>query len=356
MHRIWIRLVAVFALIFGLAVSVQAAPAQQQSSAPGISEFTSSATMVDRTALASRKALIPVRWVAVNRPNNSNLVFEQLLPDGRVMNVELPRQNPIVATAGEGVVQPFPPGGDATTVTFQVRLVDLGNGTTYGLKQLTLPIGDVPPPNLSIRSFSTPATEVIRAQLNARTARVPVSWQVDNRPDGSNLVFEQVLEDGSVVNVELPRQNPIVPSSGQGVAAPIAPKNAATTSITLRLSVAMLSSGTVLATKEITLPIKDAQVQIPVISVFSTTATDVNRGQLSSKTARVPVAWQVDNRPNNSNLVFEQVLSDNSVVNVELPRSNPFVASSGVGVAAPVLPGGSATSIQLRVRLVDLGT
>jgi hypothetical protein len=114
-----------------------------------------------------------------------------------------------------------------------------------------------------IRIFTTSAASVDAASLANRSARIPVSWAVDNRPDGSNLVFEQRLDDNSIVNVELPRSIPFVSSSGNGTAAPYAPKNAATTSITLTLRVVNLSTQATLAQAEITLPISGQNVPNP---------------------------------------------------------------------------------------------
>jgi len=348
-------LILMLAIIILLPAIAQAAPAAQ--AAPSITTFTSSATVVDRAQLANRSARIPVSWVTANRPNSANLVFEQILPDGRIMNVELPRDNPYVASSGNGVVAPFPPGEGVTSVTFRVSLIDFVKITVYDKKEITIPIGDAPVPTPTIDSFTANATSISRIALTNKTARIPVSWSVSTRPENSNLVFEQVFEDNSVINVELPRQNPIVPSQGLGVAAPSAPKNAATTSITLRLRLVNLSTNATITQKDITVPIDDTPAPTPTITIFSTTATAVNLAQLTNKTARVPVSWNVTNRPDGSNLVFEQVLEDNSIVNVELPRQNPFVSSSGDGVAAPVAPKNTATtSITLRVRLVNLST
>lgn len=345
------RLVAVITLALLLIASVaQAAPFSQ--SAPTITDFGTSANGVDRTQLANRSARIPVRWDTANRPAGSNLIFEQVLPDGRVMNVELPRDNPLVPDRGQGVVQPFPPGDVVNEVVLRVRLVTIARGTVLDERSITLPIlAAAPPPEPAIRTWTAIATSVNRAALSDSSARIPVEFAVDNRPTGSNLAFEQVLPDGRIVNVELPRTDPIVPSSGRGVVAPIDPGSSAT-NITLRLSVFAIGAGTVFTQQQLTLPI--AEQATPVIRTFSTTATGVDRGGLISRTARIPVTFAVDNRPAGTNLVFEQVLPNNQVVNVELPRQNPIIPSSGQGTVAPVDPGTSATSILLRLRLIEV--
>ena len=95
-----------------------------------------------------------------------------------------------------------------------MRLVDLVNSRVYDQRDLLVTISEEGPPQASIRTFTADADSVNETQLESGTVRIPVSWAVDSRPDNSNLVFEQVLDDGSVVNVELPRTNPIIPSSG----------------------------------------------------------------------------------------------------------------------------------------------
>src|SRR4029078_6184556 len=76
--------------------STLANAAQQSSTAPGITSFTSSVTTLEAAALAGRNIRVPVAWPTANRPTTANLVFEQPLADGRVMNVELPRSESYV--------------------------------------------------------------------------------------------------------------------------------------------------------------------------------------------------------------------------------------------------------------------
>jgi hypothetical protein len=210
-----------------------------------------------------------------------------------------------------------------------------------------------------ITSFSTSYTSIGRDALTNRTARIPVSWATVNRPLSANLYFEQVLPDNSTINVELPRLNPYVASSGQGIAAPILPGGNATT-IRLRVTLKNLFNNAVLDTAEITLPIVNGSGgagtgDIPSLTVFEVPAgTTISQAELNAQTARIPVRWTAINRPITAHLIFEQVLTNGTVVNVELPRPFLWVNSSDRGTVAPVAPGGNATSLTLRVRLVDL--
>src|SRR4051812_10652501 len=98
-----IFLLAACFLLIGWGSTLANAAEQSSTAAPGITSFTSSVTSLDATALAGRNIRIPVAWATANRPNTANLVFEQPLPDGRVMNVELPREDSFVPSSGVGV-------------------------------------------------------------------------------------------------------------------------------------------------------------------------------------------------------------------------------------------------------------
>ncbi|HEX2909057.1 MAG TPA: hypothetical protein VHO69_19445, partial [Phototrophicaceae bacterium] len=133
-------------LVFIVLPGWAALAAPEQQAQPAISAFTTTATLVDRTQLAAKTARIPVAWATTNRPSTANLVFEQVLADGNIVNVELPRDNPWVASSGNGVVAPIAPGGTATQVVFRLRLIDLLTQNTLAQRDLTLPVGDAPTP------------------------------------------------------------------------------------------------------------------------------------------------------------------------------------------------------------------
>ena len=176
-----------------LTIPIDSAPVQDAE----ITSFSTTAESVNATALANGTVRVPVSWATDNRPLDSNLVFEQVLDDGSVENVELPRTNPIVPSSGVGTMAPVPPGGDATEIQLQVRLIDISTGTEYDKREITLPIESVPVAEAEITSFSTTAENVNAAALENGSARIPVTWATDNRPANSNLVFEQVLEDAA---------------------------------------------------------------------------------------------------------------------------------------------------------------
>lgn len=354
-------LALVFSMLLLSAPFVSAAPpAQTAGGEPAILSFTTPLTSVDRSALGQRTARVPVSWDTANRPFIANLIFDQVMPDGSAVNVELPRPLPWVASTGNGMAAPILPEGQPTEITLRMRMVNMLTREVYAEKTIKLPIGTGggTSPNIgdraTITSFTTTSTFLNKAELTAGTARAPVAWSVANRPVTANLYFEQVMPDGSAINVELPRENPWVASSGLGVAAPKLPAQNAT-SVLLRVRLIDLMDGRLYDQRTLTLPVIEGTSLPPAITSFTAGATSVDVNQLAARTARIPVSWTVENRPENTNLVFEQVFSDGRTVNVELPRSNPWVPSTGNGVAAPVLEIG-ATNVTLRVRLINLTT
>lgn len=333
-------------------------PGSDAGSVPHITSFVSTASTVAHSQIVNQAATLPVQWNVRNRPVTSNLVFEQIIGPETIINIEAPRATPWVASSGSGVLIPqLPASGD--TINLRLRLVDLFTGRVYDQQFASVTISEPatatpPPPTPSpvIRSFTTSTPSVRAADLQQRSARVNVNWRVDNRPANSNLQFNQELPNGSLVNVELPRTTPIIPNSGSGTLAPIWPGGNAT-AITLHVRIIDMTSGYEHTRQRISIPII-SEPQPPRIASFSTGVANVSAVALQNRTAQIPVTWSVVNRPTNSNLVFEQRLPNGTLVNVELPRPNPIVPSSGSGTVSPVWPGQNQSAIVLVLRLIDL--
>ncbi|WP_162909206.1 hypothetical protein [Aggregatilinea lenta] len=317
---------------------------------PAIVSFTSYGVEPTLANLEGGAARTPVEWSTANRPATANLVFEQVMPDGSAVSVELPRDDPWLPDSGSGELAPVAPGSDARSFTLRARLVDLVTGRVYDQREIVYAIGT--PADPEITSFSTTAPAVNADALANRSARVAVAWDVVSRPPNSNILFEQVMASGDSVNIELPRGDPTVPSSGTGVVAPILP-GGSLAEVTLRLRLIDLASGDTYAQRDLVIPITTEPLGDPEIVSFTATDATVNAGQMADGIARVQVYWQVNNRPDGSNLRFEQVLADGSSVNIELPRDDPQVPTAGAGQIAPVSPGGDASDVTLRLRLID---
>lgn len=325
---------------------------------PRITAFSTPAESVTRQALDARNARVLVAWATEDRPFIANLVFEQVLPDGDVINVELPRANPWVNSAGDGIAAPIlPPNSSETAITLQVRLINLLSGTEYDRRTLKLPIVDGDSASGSTEKpalvhFGAALPEPISsAALHAGTLRIPVSWQAVNRPVTATLVFEQRKHDGTWVNVELPRDTPWVNSADSGMVAPVVPGEKPD-DLLLRVRLVDLLLGRVYDQRELVLHLDTRIAADPVITLFSASYTSVDLGDLQAKTARIPVLWSVANRPPGTNLVFEQHLGDGVLRNVELPRDVPWVSSAGSGVVAPIEPGETMGHVELHLRLI----
>lgn len=107
---------------------------------PTVAAFTGSATEI--TPDASGVALVPVSWSVDGRTPTSYLAFDQILADGRLVPVDLPRMSLWVPSQGEGSVAPVVAPGE-TQVTLVLRVIDGVEGTTYDSRELTLPVAGV---------------------------------------------------------------------------------------------------------------------------------------------------------------------------------------------------------------------
>ncbi|MEO1286231.1 MAG: hypothetical protein AAFV93_00580 [Chloroflexota bacterium] len=319
-----------------------------------ITSFTTEYTNVARTGLASGTARIPVSWDTANRPLTANLVFEQILPDGSTVNVELPRPIQWVASRGNGIAAPILPEDNVDNIRLRVSLVSFFSDTIYDTRELVLNI--VGNANDSVRpalvdfvpAYNAP---INRSQLNNGTIRLPVSWQAINRQPWMNLVFEQVLADGTVVNIELPRSITWVNSSDRGVIAPIAVDDEIQ-DLVLRVRLVDFFQDYTYDYKYAYVPIQSGQSNSE-ITQFGTTRTSITRDAVNANQL-IDVNWAVSSRPDNTNLVFEQILPDGTWRNAELPRDVPIVASVGNGVLDPILPNQAVDELLFQVRLIDL--
>ncbi len=109
-------------------------------------EFSVDASTLEPTALAAGNARVTVSWTISNRPPTANPVFEQVLPGGDAVNVELPREFLWVQSSGTGAVAPVAPEtGD--TIQLRLRVVDMIDGTVYAEESATLPTSGVVAPD-----------------------------------------------------------------------------------------------------------------------------------------------------------------------------------------------------------------
>lgn len=331
-----------------------------QTARPAILRFMTSAEFVGYDALQAQSARIPVEWEVANRPIMSNLYFEQILPDGQAVNVELPRQIPWVASQGIGNTAPILPTG-AEEIVLQVTLKHLLNGRVYDTKEIRVRIvpglagadhtAIQPSPTILYFNVLNNNQPLNATDLDSGSLRLSVNWSVMNRPDNANLYFEQILPDGRAVNVELPRTVEWVNSSGEGVIAPVASSN--TTEIVLRLRLYDRVTRRDLDQMIVSVPVQryTGGVQIPY---FSATVNSLARSQVGQMP--LEIAWEVVNRPPNSNLVFEQILPNGQIRNAEFPRDVLLIPSQGYGTLNAILPSGNISELVFQLRIADVST
>lgn len=282
-------------LLLGILLMFSVGVVSAQTSTPQITTFTSHVNSVDRTQLSSGNTYVLVTWRVDNRPANTNLIFEQVLPDGTLLNIELPRLFWWVNSSGIGFVNLVYPGHDFNTITLRLSVINNARDV-LAYRELQIQIED----NLTrpkIDSFYANSVDgVSLAQLQRGEARIEVGWFASNRTQQMNLVFEQVLPNGRIINVELPRPNPWVNSEGLGITAPIYPGDGVA-HVHLQVRLYWFSSGETIDTRTIFVPIRE-HIQVvgptptlsttePVVNHFTVTPSLVNEGDV------ITVSWDV---------------------------------------------------------------
>ncbi|MBN1285265.1 MAG: hypothetical protein JXB47_07700 [Anaerolineae bacterium] len=358
------------AILLGLGAGVAGAhPARQDDGAlpPTIITFSADPGTVTVDEAESGQKPVELSWYTTGVTEAHRLEIQGY--DLDAWTPCLPDAGPLPAAGSSTIPVKHP--ADFGPPTYRLVIRDAA-GQIVDERILTIPYTAAPagigpvtggsaPPAPEIRHFAADVTSLDIDALREQPAPVTVSWQVDNRTPTSNLVFEQVLGDGRAVAVEKPRAHLWVPSEGQGSVALLAPDTAGAP-LTLRLRVIDLVNGEVLDEATLAIELIDASAGPGgeasdvmgggYILSFSTETETLDAKALEQGTARATVAWQVVNRPPDTDLVFEQILPDGGAIPVGLPGA----PSAGRGEIAPALPSGAAAALTLRLRLVDRAT
>ncbi len=109
-----------------------------------IDTFTSVDYAVDAIKLATHTETVTLNWEVGNRPANSNLYFEQILPDGRAINIELPRDFVEIPSSGRGTVAPLLPRGDTLSIQLRLRVADMSSGVNLTSALMDIPVVNHP--------------------------------------------------------------------------------------------------------------------------------------------------------------------------------------------------------------------
>jgi hypothetical protein len=238
---VWILIIA-----FALMIAVGGAAAQESPYIPAIVEFdaVTSGEPVTRSAVEDGAVTATLNWHIVNWSDDQTVLVEYL--QGNIWQPAWLTFEVVQPVGSREVVVQDPLNFGSPT--FRLTLSE--GRSVLEQRYLVIPFEE----NMSVPevTFTSPVTALDPEEILDTTA-VVVSWDVTNRPEGSQLVFDQVLPDGSQINVELARPRLFVPSSGTGAVQPRLPAGA--TDITFRLSVVDAISGDVYASAGLVIPL-----------------------------------------------------------------------------------------------------
>lgn len=149
-------------------------------------------------------------------------------------------------------------------ITFRLAIYDSQN-LVQSEQFLIIPYSSYNNQPPSIDLFSARQTSIDANALYYQGGTITLAWRVANRPVGTNLVFEQVLEDGTTASVELPRPQLWVASSGEGVVAPRLPDRAR--AFVLRIRLINVSTGQTLDQREVSIRVTGILLLTPTAVV-----------------------------------------------------------------------------------------
>ncbi|MBN2303901.1 MAG: PD40 domain-containing protein [Anaerolineae bacterium] len=205
--------------------------------------------------------------------------------------------------------------------------------------------GGFPP---TIFKFESDLAAISMDNLEAGTVSVTLSWHVAHVTDEHWIVLDVYMVNGWVSLAGREAGLPPVGSESIQVEHPLT-FNAPT----YRLSV-VDDTGAALDQRTLVIPFEENAV-LPVIESFTAEVDRVDPAALEDGSARVVVAWEISQRLPGTNLVFEQLLSDTTAQNVELPRTSLWIPSTGQGMVAPVPPQDGGP-VRLLLRVMDVIT
>ncbi len=299
MKKTWFGVVLVFALL-GAALGVPAhrAAAQGSTLPPTIISFGCDLTSITVADAEAGQTTATLSWVTVGLTDPYRLVVYAYQVDQ--WQWLLPADTTPLSASGEVEITVTHPGNFGLPT---YALMILNGQTVVGQQIVTIPYDTGEPTQPEIVSLSSTVQDVAAYAVANGTAQVPVSWEVTDRAPYSNLVFEQVLEGGRTVSVELPRTNLWVPSQGSGVVAPIMP--AVGQPIRLRLRIVNMLDDSTLAEQDLApitvsgslVPPSPTPVSVPPTAVPGTSAARViyftAAPEVVARGGTLTLSWQV---------------------------------------------------------------
>ncbi|MAS37031.1 MAG: hypothetical protein CL610_23730 [Anaerolineaceae bacterium] len=220
------------------------AVAQTQNAIPVIVTFQADPAAFTVDAAESGDTDVTFSWQVINMPDDARLVLHGRSLGGWVLAI--PEDQPLEASGSATLMVQHPL--DFEPPIYRLSLVDAA-GQLLDERLLVLPYEVVPDVEPQIDLFTANNPTLSGEALSDGSARVSVSWAVSNRLPTSNLVFDQIVNGGEAVPVELPRDNLWIASRGDGMVAPVAPSSGSV--VNLRLRVVDVLSGEIYAESEV---------------------------------------------------------------------------------------------------------
>lgn len=246
------RVIPLLICVF-LTASLAAAQEGDTNGPATIISFTTDTPFLPLDQVEEGEREVTVSWTAVGLNEDERLILQRYEVSTFVSMMEEGENSlPAQGTREIEVTSPAtftPPMYRLAILDFRNRVIDQ--------RIVTIPYVTSAQAEPTIDVFAAAVDSVSSIELERGTARVAVTWVIDNRPPTSNPIFEQVLPGGAMVNVELPRGVLWVPSAGTGVVAPTLPDGS--DEVVLRVRLVDLVDGTVYAEQELQIAIDGAQ-------------------------------------------------------------------------------------------------
>ncbi len=205
----------------------------------------------------------------------------------------------------------------------------------------------VPP---TIISFTSSVDSITVDAAEAGQTTVTLAWTTVGVDGNYHMALDSYADRGWSPLVDFSTQ----PLATSGIYVTPIRQTCGFCSPTYRLSI-LDSQNRIVDQRVLSIPYAAEPGGTPAIAAFTTGVQGIDANSLAQHSARIPVFWKVEQRAPTSNLIFEQVFDGGGSVSIELPRSQLWVASSGQGDVAPILPP-SGSAVLIRLRLVDIAS
>lgn len=238
--------------------------AQQQSfsvAPPTILYFASEVNHITIAQAEVGNVQTILRWQVLGMRSGDYLTLSQYQGNAWVSMLN-PYSTPLDATGRFAVFIQHPL--NFGPITYRLAVYDSRNQVTSE-QFLLIPYSSYAnqPPGIEI--FTARQTSIDANVLYYQGGTITLAWRVVNRPIGTNLVFEQVLENGAAVSVEMPRNQLWVASTGEGVVAPRLPEQASV--FVLRIRLVNVSTGQTLDQREVSIRVTGILLRTPTAVV-----------------------------------------------------------------------------------------